>query len=292
MIKLTGVSKKIESFQLEEMNMELSEGYIMGLVGPNGAGKTTLINMILGLYQPDTGSVSVFGRDYAAQERVIHEEIGFVLQERLFEGHLTLMENANYYGSFYTQYRKERLEELLESFQLAGEKKYRELSRGEELKFQFAFAMSHSPRLLVLDEATGNFDPDFRDKFLLMLKDFIADGKHSVLLATHLTDDLDRIADYITYIEKGKTLFSMDIETLRDTYRLVSGETYKLRLLPKEDVIHMEEGAYTSKALIRYYPRYPYDKVLTFTIPTIEELMYFISKRGKGEKKYAKKSIV
>ena len=90
------------------------------------------------------------------------------------------------------------------------------------------------------------------------------------------------MADYITYLEKGKQLFSRDIESVRDTYRLVTGEAYKLRLLPKQDVIYMEEGAYTAKALIKYYERYPYDKEITLTVPTIEELMYFITKRQKG----------
>lgn len=292
MIQLKGVSKKLEDFRLDNINMELPEGYIMGLIGPNGSGKTTLLNLILGLYKPDQGEISVFGKEYGSQERAIHEDMGFVLQEKLFEGHLNLQENGNHYGRYYSHYQPQKLVELLQSFGLEPQKKYKELSKGEELKFQFAFAISHEPKLLILDEATGNFDSDFRDKFLLMLKDFIADGKHSVILATHLTDDLDRIADYITYLEKGKEILSTDIESLHDTYRLVSGEAYKLRLLPKEDVIYIEEGEFTSKALIRYYPRYPYDKVLTLTIPTIEELMYFITKRGKGDKKHVKKSIV
>lgn len=292
MIQLKGVSKKLGDFRLENINMELPEGYIMGLIGPNGSGKTTLLNLILGLYKPDSGEVSVFGRGYEGEERAIHEDMGFVLQEKLFEGYLTLQENGNHYGNYYKHYQPERFVELLQSFGLEPKKKYKELSKGEELKFQFAFAISHDPKLLILDEATGNFDADFRDKFLMILKDFIADGKHGVILATHLTDDLDRIADYITYLEKGKELFSADIESLHDKYRLVSGEAYKLRLLPKEDVIYMEENEYTSRALIRYYPKYPYDKVLTLTIPTIEELMYFMTKRDKGGKKHAKKSAV
>lgn len=292
MIQIKGVSKKLESFRLEDMNIELPEGYIMGLIGPNGSGKTTLINLILGLYKPDMGELSIFGKVYEKEERAIHEDIGYVLQERLFEPYLTLQENGNHYGRYYTQYESQRFTDLLQNFGLEPERRYRELSKGQELKFQFAFAMSHAPKLLVLDEPTGNFDPDFRDKFLSILKDFIADGKHSVLMATHLTDDLDRIADYITYLEKGKQLLSMDIESLHDTYRLVTGEAYKLRLLPREDVIYMEEGAYTAKALIRYYSKYPYDKEITLTIPTIEELMYFMTKRDGGEKRYGKKSVV
>ncbi len=282
MIKIKGVSKKLESFELKNVNIELPEGYIMGLIGPNGSGKTTLINLILGLYKAEKGEISVFEKNYEEDEKAIHEEIGYVLQERLFEGHLTLEENGNHYGKYYKKYKTERFLELLKQFSLDSKQRYKKLSKGQELKFQFAFAMSHEPKLLILDEPTGNFDPDFRKQFLNMLKDFIADGKHSVLLATHITDDLDRMADYITYLENGKQLFSMDIESIHDTYRLVTGEAYKLRLLPKEDVIYMEEGVYTAKALIKYYARRPYDKKITLTIPTTEEIMYFITKRQKG----------
>lgn len=282
MIKIKGVSKKLENFELKNVNIELPEGYIMGLIGPNGSGKTTLINLILGLYKAEKGEISVFEKNYEEDEKAIHEEIGYVLQERLFEGHLTLEENGNHYGKYYKKYKTERFLELLKQFSLDSKQRYKKLSKGQELKFQFAFAMSHEPKLLILDEPTGNFDPDFRKQFLNMLKDFIADGKHSVLLATHITDDLDRMADYITYLENGKQLFSMDIESIHDTYRLVTGEAYKLRLLPKEDVIYMEEGVYTAKALIKYYARRPYDKEITLTIPTTEEIMYFITKRQKG----------
>lgn len=282
MIQIKGVSKKLEKFQLGDINIELQEGYIMGLIGPNGSGKTTLINLILGLYKAEKGEISVFEKSYEEDEKAIHEEIGYVLQERLFEDHLTLEENGNHYGKYYKKYKAEKFIELLEQFGLDSKQRYKKLSKGQELKFQFAFAMSHNPKLLILDEPTGNFDPDFRKQFLNMLKNFIADGKHSVLIATHITDDLDRMADYITYLENGKQLFSMDIESIHDTYRLVTGEAYKLRLLPKQDVIYMEEGVYTAKALIKYYERYPYDKEITFTLPTIEELMYFITKRQKG----------
>ena len=282
MIEIKGVSKRLESFELENIHIELPEGYIMGLIGPNGSGKTTLINLILGLYKAEKGEILVFEKNYDEDEKAIHEEIGYVLQERLFEDYMTLEENGNHYGRYYTKYDSERFLELLKCFGLESKQRYKKLSKGQELKFQFAFAMAHDPKLLILDEPTGNFDPDFREQFLTMLKDFIADGRHSVVLATHITDDLDRMADYITYLENGKQLFCMDIESLHDTYRLVTGEAYKLRLLPKEDVIYMEDGAYTAKALIKYYARRPYDKELTLTLPTMEELMYFITKRQKN----------
>lgn len=283
MLQVLNVSKKLGTFQLQNVNIELPEGYIMGLIGPNGSGKTTLLHLLMGLYKPNEGEITICGKQYATEEHAIHEEIGVVLQERLFEDYRSLQENADYYGKYYVNYKLERMKAYLEQFELNPVRKYRSLSKGEELKFQFAFALAHQPKLLFLDEPTGNFDPEFREDFLKELKNFIADGKHSILLATHLTEDLDRLADYIVYLEMGQQLFAMDIETLHNTFRMVSGEAYKVKLLPKEQIIHMEEGPYGTKALVRHRRRFTYEG-LTVTEPTIEELMYFITKRkGKLE---------
>ncbi len=220
--------------------------------------------------------------NYDEKEIDIRQQIGYVLQERLFIDNETLIANGDIYGSYYTEYDRELLMAYLKEFGLEPEKKYRKLSKGEELKFQFAFAMSHKPKLLVMDEATGNFDPKFREKFLGYMKDFIKDGDRSVLLSTHLTQELEQLADYIMYIEKGKLLFAYDIETLRSRYRVVTGEEYKVKLLPKDKVICAEKGKLSTRAFIRYRKHYAYDKELTLTIPTIEEIMYFITKRERG----------
>ena len=281
-IEVKQLKKQLGKFSLGEMSFELPMGYIIGLVGENGAGKTTLLHLLLGLYQPDGGQVNVLGECYEQAEAQIRQQLGFVLQERLFIDHETLISNADIYGTYYEKYDRELLKDYLEEFGLDPEKKYRKLSKGEELKFQFAFAMSHKPKVLIMDEATGNFDPKFREKFLEHIKDFIKDGDRSVLLATHLTQELEQMADYIMYIEKGKLLFSYDIETLRSRYRVVTGEEYKIKLLPKDKMICMEKGKLSTRAFIRYRRHYAYDKELTLTVPTIEEVMYFITKRERG----------
>ena len=283
-VEVLEMTKYLGGFYLEEMAFTLPKGYIMGLIGPNGSGKTTLIHLLLGLYQPTKGAVAIEGKSHLTEEKMIREEIGTVLQERLFEDYRTLQENADYYGKYYKNYDAKLLRDYLKRFELEPERKYKGMSKGEELKFQFAFALAHKPKLLILDEPTGNFDMEFREEFLTILKEFIADGEHSVILATHLTEDLDRIADYITYLENGKMLFSLDIEEMKERYRMVSGDAYKLKLLPEESVIHMEAGEYGSKALIRHRRRYTYEG-LQVNYPTIEELMYYITKR-KGEWNY------
>ncbi len=276
MIQITGLTKKLGRFCLEEVTFSLPAGYIMGLIGPNGAGKTTLFHMLLGLYRKDAGELVIDGKTYPEDEKVLHNEIGVVLQERRFEEHRTLRENGAFYGKYYENFNPAYFEELLLRFELEPGRKYKALSKGEELKFQFAFALSYAPKLLLLDEPTGNFDPEFREEFFEILKEFTLDGEHSVILATHLTQDLDRIADYITYLDKGSMRFSMDIEEVHETWRLVAGDRWQIRNLPKENVIAAEEGEFGTKALVRHHRRSNYDG-LQVSVPTLEELMYFFS---------------
>lgn len=283
LIELKNVSRHLGNFKLENISMELPPGYIMGLIGPNGAGKTSLIHLLLGLYRPDEGEIKIDGKNYEQNEREIHEVTGTVLVEDLFDDALTLKQNGNEYGKYYTNYDFNVLEAYLIRFGLESSRRYKTLSKGEKLKFQFAFALSHGAKLLILDEPTGNFDPQFRQEFFKVLKEFIADGTRSIVLSTHLTEDLDRMADYIFYMENGKTIFAGDIETLRNEYRLVTGEEYKINLLNKENIIHAEKGKYGTRALVRHKKRFVYDESLTVAVPSVEELMYFVTKReGKS----------
>lgn len=285
LIEFKEVSKQLGKFKLKDITFELPKGYIMGLIGPNGAGKTSLIHLLLGLYQPNAGEVRIDGKSYEDSEQEIREMLGTVLLEDLFDGALTLYQNGDDYGKYYKNYDAGLLKEYLNRFELDGNRRFKGLSKGEKLKFQFAFALSHDARLLVLDEPTGNFDSTFRQEFFKILKEFIADGERSVILSTHLTEDLDRIADYICYLDKGNLMFAGDIEKLHEKYRLVTGEEYKIKLLRKEHVIYVEKGRYKTTALVEYHRRFPYDKELTITIPTIEELMYFMTKGiSKGKK--------
>lgn len=281
LLEVKNITKHLGTFHLDNISLELPGGYIMGLIGPNGAGKTSLLHLLLGLYQPEQGEIIIDSMNYQDNEREIREMLGVVLLERMFDAGMTLRENSDYYGKYYKNYDAEVLESYLNRFALESQRKYKALSKGEELKFQLAFALAHAPKLLIMDEPAGSFDPEFRTQFFEVLKEFIADGTRSVIISTHLTEDLDKMADYITYLEKGKCLFSTDIESMREGYRLVIGETYKIKLIPKENIIHMEGGTYGTKALVRHRQRYTYDRELTVMTPSIEELMYFMTKRGK-----------
>lgn len=284
MVRFENVDKQLGDFFLQNIHFELPPGYIMGLIGENGAGKTSILNLMLGLYHPDAGNVKVFGCDYREEESRIRNQIGYVLAEDdLFWENLRLDDNANLFGKYYEHYDQNRLHAYCDDFDLDLKKKWRELSAGEKLKFQFAFALSHQARLLILDEPTANFDPEFRKQFLHMITSFIKNGDCSVILATHQLQELDQIADYITLIHCGKLVFSMEKEILTERFRIVKGEDYKINLLRQEQVIYKETKEYASSALVRHRKIDMYDPALAVSVPTMEEILYCFVKSTRKD---------
>ena len=277
MIDCNNVSKRFTSFSLKNITFNLPAGYICGLIGENGSGKTTLINILSGLYSYD-GEVRISGRDYCNHEYDIKQDIGVVVHGDIFEAKESLISNANYFGRFYKKYSKNLLENYLERFNLNDKKKYKELSKGEKLKFALAFALAHEPRLLLLDEPGANFDIEFRKEFNSLLREFIIDGTRSVILSTHIISDVETFADYILFLKNGEQVLFGDVETIREKYRMVSGEKYKIKLL-KDRIIYLEEGRISCNALVKH-DKQGYDKELKVWEPGIDELMYYI---GKGK---------
>ncbi|MDE7310058.1 MAG: ABC transporter ATP-binding protein [Eubacterium sp.] len=282
MIQFQKVNKQLGEFALQNISFELPKGYVMGLIGENGAGKTSLLHLILGLYLPDSGKISIMGNTYGEAEREIKNKTGYVvLDEQLFLSATSLVDNAKLYGRFYADYDGELLLDYCGQFALDPHKRWKSLSKGEKLKFQFAFALAHHPKLLVLDEPTANFDPQFREQFMQILANFVSDGEKSVILATHQMQELDQIADYITFLHRGKLVFSAEKETVTDKLRIVSGAPYKVNLLKEERVICKEIKNYAAAALVRHRDRDTYDSALTVSIPTMEDVMYYLIKSGK-----------
>ena len=279
MIRLEHIHKKLGSFHLQDVNLELPDGYIMGLVGANGAGKTTLIQTMLGLYRPDKGTIYVDEKPWLESSHEHLDQIGYVLMDELFDPALSLLDNANYYGAYYKQYDRELLRAYFVEFDLDEKKKYRRFSKGEKLKFEVAFALSHHPKYLLMDEPAGNFDLEFTEVFYRLVKEFVSDGAHSVLLSTHQTDEIEQIVDYVTMLHEGSVIFSKDIEELHESYKVVQGERYKIELLPKEYIIYIEESMYGASALIEHHRRNDYD-ALTVSNPSIEDVMYYLTKGG------------
>ena len=279
MISFTNVGKKLGEFELREITFELPKGCICGLVGRNGAGKTTILNLLLGLLKPDSGKVEIDGLNYRDDEKKIRNLLGSVLVDELFLPYLSGEKNGEYFGGFYEAFSMEEYKDYLMKFQIDGKKQFRKLSKGQKLKCQFAFALSVHPKYLILDEPTANFDTDFRTEFWRLIQEFVSNEENTVILATQLTDDLDRVADYLIYVDEGYIVFNGDMEFFRDEYRSVTGESQLMDEIDPNYVIHIEDGVYSSKGLI-FSGAYLPDGIVEAPI-TIEEFMYHMSK-GDG----------
>ena len=277
MLELDHVSKRLGSFQLRNITIQIPTGYLCGLAGENGAGKTSLLHMLLGLYRPDSGTVRIDGKIYEENEKEIRQQTGIVLAEDLLHPAFSLLQNGRYYGSFYNGYEEACFVEKLKQYHLDPREKFGHLSKGQKLKCQFAFALACHPAYLFLDEPVANFDPEFKKQFFADLCAFIGDGERTAVLSTHETEDLDRLADYLIFMKEGEAVIASDMEKFRDSYRIVSGESYKIRLLRPDVIVKLEEREFGARALVRHCRLLSYDKSLLVAYPTIADFMYFMS---------------
>jgi ABC-2 type transport system ATP-binding protein len=273
-LEIAAMTKQIENFQLENINIRLEPGYIMGLIGPNGSGKTTLILTLLGLYQPKEGNIKICGYDLAEQEKEAKSQIGFVLDESPFTESISSKENARLYGRYYPHWDQNTFDRYCRQFEVDLKKPLKKLSKGNKIKFQLAFALSHNAKLLVFDEPTAGLDPVFRREIIEIMCDVISEGERGILFSTHLTEELDKIADYITFLQNGKQLFSLSKEELMERYSLVRGSGKQIGMLEEGLVIGKRIGENFAEALIRK-DLINLQTQLQFVKPTIEDIMYY-----------------
>jgi ABC-2 type transport system ATP-binding protein len=222
-LEIRNLCKRYQGFSLENINITLESGYIMGFIGPNGAGKTTTIKLIMGLIRRDAGEIRIFGLDNIKDGVRVRDRIGFVYDECFFYDELTIKETRRIAAPFYSRWDDEVFYGYLERFELPLRKKVKELSRGMKMKLALAVALAHHADLIIMDEPTAGLDPIFRNKLLEILLDLIQDENKGVFFSTHITTDLDRIADYITFINRGEIVFSEPREAILEKYALVKG---------------------------------------------------------------------
>jgi len=222
-LELDGIGKHYKDFALEEASFALPRGYIMGLIGPNGAGKTTLIKLVLNLVRRTAGSIRVFGLDNLEHEVEIKSRIGFVPDEPRFHEDVALKHLKAATAPFYRGWDEARFAELAGAFQLPLNKQFKKLSHGTKTKFALALALSHGAELVLLDEPTSGLDPVFRRELLGLLSEMLQDDHVSVLFSTHITSDLERIADYITFIRGGRVVFSRSRDEVLGGFRVIKG---------------------------------------------------------------------
>ena len=227
-LEVKGLRKTYSAFTLKDVSFSLEHGYIMGFIGSNGAGKTTTLKSIMGLVIKDAGTVRVFEDDFASHEMEIKQKIGFMMGETDYFPKHKLGQITATVRRFYPEWNEDTYRGFLKRFKLDEEKKVDELSSGMRVKYSLALALSHNAQLLILDEPTSGLDPVARDDLLELFQQLIEDGDKSILFSTHITSDLDKCADFITYIKNGAILESCSKDDLILKYRMVKGTPEQL----------------------------------------------------------------
>ncbi len=250
-LEIKGLCKRYRDFALENVDIVLPRGCVMGFVGENGAGKTTTIKSVLNLIRPDSGEIQVLGMDSRKNEKEFKERIGVVLDDWSF---INTMDAGNIDALMkraYTKWDTGKFKGYLRMFGIDEHKKVKEYSKGMRVKAGIATVLSHDAELLILDEPTSGLDPVVRDEVLDLFYNFMQDESHAILMSSHITSDLDKIADYITFIHKGKVLLSEPRDELLDTYGILKCTSDQMSALMPEAVRAKRTGAFGCEALVR-----------------------------------------
>lgn len=269
-------------FTLGEINLDIPSGIIIGLIGENGAGKTTLIKSILNIIRLDKGNIKIFEKDIKINESEIKENIGVVLDNMFFPELLMPKDINSIMKEVYKNWDEQLFNKYLSEFKLKNNQSIKSMSKGMRKKLEIATALSHHPKLLILDEPTSGLDPVVRNEVLDIFLDFIQDEEHTVLLSTHITSDLEHIADKIIFINQGKVVLDQSRDDLLDNYGILKCDVDNFDTISKDDIIAYKKNKYDCEILVndinkikKKYKDFIVDKI------TLEELMVLMI---KGEK--------
>lgn len=280
-IRIKNLTKNYKDFSLKQITMNIPEGCVMGLIGENGAGKSTMIQTILGLIKADYEEISILGKDLRTQEREIKEDIAVIFDV----SHYNLQYTPAFIGKIlkdvYKNWNMEAYLQYLKRFGLPKDKKLKKFSKGMKMKLEFAIAFSHAPKLLILDEATSGLDPIFRDEILELIREFTEEENHTVLLSSHITSDLEKIADYIAFIHHGELQFVKTYDDLRDNYGVLHCGKEFFETIREEDIVSFKKEPYEYKVLVKnkkeilnVFPELEIERA------SIEDMMLFYVKGG------------
>lgn len=281
-LEIKNLNKSYNNFKLENINLNLERGFIMGFIGPNGAGKTTTIKLIMNLIKRNSGEIKVFGLDNLHNEKEIKNRIGFVYDECNYFDNLSLMDNAKMIADFYDKWSWGVFDNYIDRFGLDKNQKIKELSKGMKTKFAIATALSHDAELLIMDEPTSGLDPIFRQEIINILQEYIEDGNKSIIFSTHIISDIEKMADYITFINKGKIVFSEEKTRIEDEYRIIKGGLEVLNNDIQNSLIEIKKNkfGFSGLTLNAEMLREKYGDKIVVDIPSIEDIMLYMA----GEK--------
>ncbi|NLK73150.1 MAG: ABC transporter ATP-binding protein [Clostridiales bacterium] len=280
-LEINNLNKKFREFELKDLNIKMDKGYIMGFIGPNGAGKSTTIKLIMNLLKKDSGEIKVFGMDNIIHEKEIKNRIGFVMDESHFYEELTVTETKRIISPFYKDWDDKTFNKYLKGFGISPAKRIKELSKGMKMKLSLAIALSHNAQLLIMDEPTSGLDPIVRSELLEILADLIQDENKGVFFSTHITSDLDKIADYITFINEGRIIFSASKDDILEKYGLVKGAKEILDNETKQLFVGIKENKYGFEGLAK--DKHEVKKILgekaVVEKPSLDDIMLYFTRR-------------
>ena len=274
-LEVRGLRKNYASFTLNNINFDVPRGYIMGFIGPNGAGKTTTIKSILGIIKPDAGNVSIFGNENNLAQ---NENIGVVMDSPMYIDEWTLADVEKAISPFYKEWDKGLYANYIRRFGLDAKKKVKELSRGMKVKLQIAAALSHNAQLLILDEPTSGLDPVARDEICDLLREFVSDESKSVLFSTHITSDLEKTADYITFILNGAIVFTGRKDDLLEQYTRITGGLEEINAEEKKLVIGLREHGTGFEGMVETTNIRKLPKTILTEEISLDEIIIFMNK--------------
>jgi ABC-2 type transport system ATP-binding protein len=250
-LEIKSLKKTYKEFTLDNLTFNVARGSVMGFIGPNGAGKSTTIKLIMNLIKKDSGNINIFGMDNSKHDKEIKQKIGFVYDENYFYEELNIIEMKNILQPFYKSWNNESFEKYIKEFELPKKNKIKSLSKGMKMKFSLALALSHNAELIIMDEPTSGLDPVFRSELLEILYNIIQDENVSIFFSTHITTDLEKIADYITFINKGKLVFSKPKDEIFENYGLVKGGKELLDNDTRREFVSIKETSFGFEALTK-----------------------------------------
>lgn len=277
-LEIRNLTKSYPDFTLDNLNLTLPGGCILGLIGENGAGKSTTIKLILDMIRKDSGTVTILGRDSAEHAELIKEEIGVVLDEAGIPECLTVTQVGKVMKHTFRNWDEAEYSRLIRKLGLPDKKPFKDFSRGMKMKLAIAVAMSHNSRLLILDEATSGLDPVVRDEVVEMFSEFTRDENHSILISSHIVSDLEKLCDYVAFLHKGKLMLCEEKDRLLEEYGLLHCTSEELRQLPAEAVRYVKENPYGAEAMVR---RSAVPDGMSVSPISIEELFVFMVKEAR-----------
>ena len=279
-LEISNVTKDYKKFKIDNISFNLPKGYIMGFIGANGAGKTTTIKLILNMIKIESWEIKVFDLDNIREEENIKEQIGVVFDECYYLEDWTLNDVEKAVSIFYKNWNSSIYEKYLKEFNLARDKKVKDLSRGMRMKLMIAVAFSHEAKLLILDEPTSGLDPVARDEFLDILRDYIEDEEKSVIFSSHITSDIEKIADYITYINNGKIIFTGEKDEFLEKYCIIKGGKEDITESQKKEIIGLRMHSTGFEGLIELKKAVGFSSKVIIEKASLDEIMIYMNKEA------------